>query len=82
MVAGCRPFRGATTYELAANILGNDRGPMPARVPMPVREVIERCLSGPPADRYRSARDLMTALHHLAGAAIGGAVENHASAAV
>ena len=82
MVAGCRPFRGATTYELAANILGNNRGPVPARVPMPVREVIERCLSGPPADRYRSARELMTALHPLAGAAIGGAVENHASAAV
>ena len=62
MLAGFRPFRGATTYELAAHILSNEPVPFSALIPRSLRTIIERCLLPKPSDRYESARELASAL--------------------
>jgi serine/threonine protein kinase len=65
MASGGRPFRGATSYEVAAAILIHHAVPLPVRVPAPVRKVVARCLSVDPEKRYASATDLAAALDDL-----------------
>jgi len=65
MLAGRRPFRSATRYELAAKILAADPAPLPGRVPERWREVVLRSLQKDPADRYRCARAVAAALDDL-----------------
>ncbi|HUK12908.1 MAG TPA: protein kinase, partial [Thermoanaerobaculaceae bacterium] len=64
MVAGERPFAGATGAQLAASVLRDDPKPLPAdaRVPPPLGATIARCLARPPADRFASAVELAAAL--------------------
>ena len=62
MLVGRRPFTGGTPYEVASNILVNQRRRMESLVQGPIREVIERCLAIDPADRYGSFHQLAAAL--------------------
>jgi serine/threonine-protein kinase len=82
MVVGRRPFAGATPYEMAANILVNQRTRMDSMVQGPVRDVIDRCLCVDPAGRYRSARELSTALRKLQRRRKSAQLENVQEAAV
>jgi serine/threonine protein kinase len=66
MLTGRRPFHGATTYELAAAVLGAEPLSLPRRVPGHLRRIVSRCLSKHPGHRYRCARDLATALDDVA----------------
>ncbi len=66
LLAGARPFRGGTVYELAAAILGDTPQELPNRVPSSFRAVIRRCLARLPADRYPTARELASALDDVA----------------
>lgn len=66
MLAGHRPFRGATRYELAARILHNEPLALPPQVPPGVRRLVLRCLERHPTDRFASVRDLAVALDGLA----------------
>ncbi|HEV3139199.1 MAG TPA: serine/threonine-protein kinase [Vicinamibacterales bacterium] len=66
MVAGRRPFSGATRYELAAAILGEDPPPLPGRAPAGLCAVTLRCLEKQPDRRYPCARALAAALDALA----------------
>ena len=66
MLAGCRPFRGGTTYELAAAILNGHPATLPPRVPAALRRIVRKCLSGDPASRYETARELAVALGDVA----------------
>jgi len=66
MVAGRRPFAGATRYELAAAILGEDPPPLPGRVPAGLCAVAMRCLKKEPERRYPCARALAAALDDVA----------------
>ena len=65
MVTGVCPFRGGTAYELAADILANQRGQLTPRLPADLARVIERCLSPRRQERYPTARALGTALDDL-----------------
>jgi len=65
MLAGRRPFRGATRYELAAKILAADPMPLPPHVPGPWRGIIGRSLLKAPAARYACAGALSAALADL-----------------
>jgi eukaryotic-like serine/threonine-protein kinase len=65
LVSGCRPFRGATRWELAAAILADAPAPVPSEVPAALRRVIVRSLMKNPADRFPSASDLSAALDDL-----------------
>lgn len=82
MTAGRRPFAGKTPYELASNILVNQRIRMESVIQRPIREVIDRCLCIDPSGRYRSARDLAAALRRLRRRRRTTTVENHAGVAV
>ena len=65
MLAGYRPYRGATAYELAAAVLANQPAPLPASVPVAVRHLVERCLVTCPTERYPSVRALASDLDDL-----------------
>jgi serine/threonine protein kinase len=62
MLAGRRPFRGATRYELAWKIFTADVAPLPPKVPGAWREVVARSLSKQPAERYECGGALAAAL--------------------
>jgi serine/threonine protein kinase len=66
MLAGCRPFRGETLYDLAASILHDHPDRLPRRVPIAFGSLIGRCLSKCPSDRFASGRQLAAALDDLA----------------
>ena len=88
MIVGRRPFAGGTPYELASNILINQRTRMESLVQGPVREVVDRCMCLDPAGRYGSVRELSAALRLLSrrktakSAALPGALENKRRASV
>jgi serine/threonine protein kinase len=65
MVAGARPFRGATRYELGAAILSDAPIPLSRVLPAALRRVILRCLVKSPAGRYQCARELAVALDDI-----------------
>jgi len=51
-VAGELPFRGETAYSLGAAILHQSPAPLPARTPLELRTIIDRCLSKDTNQRY------------------------------
>jgi tetratricopeptide (TPR) repeat protein len=62
MAAGTRPFRGATGFELSGAILHEAPSPLPGPAPASLEAVIRRCLAKSPADRFKDAGDVLTAL--------------------
>jgi serine/threonine protein kinase len=62
IIAGRRPFTGATRYELAAAILTQSPAPLPHKGPAALRPLVARSLLKNPGDRYQSATALATAL--------------------
>ena len=65
MAAGRRPFVGTTSYEVAAAILGGRGERLSSRVPMPVRQLVTKCLAADPERRYASAIELAGALDDI-----------------
>jgi TolB-like protein/Tfp pilus assembly protein PilF len=61
MLAGTRPFRGATAAETFSAILRDDPPPLPD-VPPDVEGIARHCLEKAREDRFQSARDLAFAL--------------------
>jgi len=70
MLAGRRPFRGATAAETTAAILKEDAEPLStasSTAPPALASIVSRCLEKRPEDRFRSAHDLALAIHALSG---------------
>jgi serine/threonine protein kinase len=65
MMCGRRPFGGATPFETANAVLTGHRSHLPTRVPVTVRQMVAKCLSVRPEDRYSSACDLAAALDDI-----------------
>ncbi len=58
MLCGKRAFAASSVVESGYAILHADPEPLPASVPTPVAQVVQRCLEKDPARRFHSARDL------------------------
>jgi serine/threonine protein kinase len=65
MVAGRRPFTGATGFEVSAAILHQPSDALPPTVPAAMRAIIQRCLEKNPSQRYQQASDVSVALEEM-----------------
>lgn len=65
MVAGAKPFHGATIPEVFSAILRDPPAALPDAVPVEMRSLIERCLAKEPERRYQRADDVRTALEAI-----------------
>ena len=65
LLAGRRPFEGATDLELLQTIIHGAAPPLSADVPFALRMVVEKALDRDPAERYQSARDLVVDLRRV-----------------
>ena len=86
MLAGHRPFKGASVAETLTAIIREEPEPISNEgppIPAPVRWIVERCLAKDPAGRYDTtgdlARELRTLSLHMseAGIASGSASAAH-----
>jgi len=67
MVAGRRPFTGATGFEVSAGILHQEPQALPSSVPAAMRAIILRCVEKDPGKRYQDAADVHLALEEMKG---------------
>ena len=69
MVAGCLPFEGGTTSEIAASILGDEEPPPLARysrdVPAELERIVNKALCKEREERYQTAKDFFIDLKNL-----------------
>lgn len=66
MLAGQVPFDGATPVEVAVAHLQGEVPPLPASVPLDLRETVYRGLEKDPASRFASISDFGEAVDHAA----------------
>ena len=71
LLAGQRPFVGASDLEVLQQILQNELHlPVLARahmhIPLPLRGIVEKALEQDPADRYQSMREMVVDLRRVA----------------
>ena len=65
VLAGQRPFIGASDPDVLHAIIHRPAGPLPEAVPLPVRMVVEKALEKDPADRFQSMRDMVVDLRRV-----------------
>jgi eukaryotic-like serine/threonine-protein kinase len=65
VLAGQRPFTGASHPDVLHAILHLAAGPLPEEVPLPLRTIVEKALEKNPADRFQSMRDLVVDLRRV-----------------
>ena len=65
LLAGRRPFEGASDVELQHGITNDRPRSLPAELPVPLRTLVEKALEKDPAQRYQSMRDLVVDLRAL-----------------
>jgi len=66
LLAGHRPFAGATDLDVLHAIAHRSTNPLPASIPSPLRELIERALQKDPAQRVQTMREVVADLKRLA----------------
>jgi len=62
MATGRRPFVGKTSFEVTSAILSQDLPPLPAKIPVGLKTVVERCLEKDPLERYADATGVRSEL--------------------
>ncbi len=65
LATGKQPFRRGSSPETMTAIIRDEAEPLPARVPAPLRWIIERLLAKEPGERYDSTRDLYRELKQV-----------------
>ena len=65
VLAGQRPFAGASDLDVLHAIIHRAAGPLPEDVPLPLRMVVEKALEKDPADRFQSMRDMVVDLRRV-----------------
>ena len=62
MLSGARPFDGADRKAVAQRIRSGSPGPLPVGTPRALEQIVARCLSRSPDDRFDDARGVAAAL--------------------
>ena len=65
VLAGQRPFTGASYPDVLHAIIHRPAGPLPEEVPLALRMVVEKALEKDPADRFQSMREMVVDLRRL-----------------
>jgi Tol biopolymer transport system component/predicted Ser/Thr protein kinase len=65
LLAGRRPFAGATELVVLKTIIDGSPSPLPQDIPAALRAVVEKALEKDPADRYQSMREMVVDLRRL-----------------
>ena len=65
LIAGQRPFVGATELEVLKTIIHGLPAPLPGDVPIALRRTVETALQKDPAERYQTMRDMVVDLKRL-----------------
>lgn len=65
VVAGRRPFEGASDLETLQSIIHGAPRPMPEHIPAPLRAIVAKALEKNPAQRYPSMREMVADLRRL-----------------
>lgn len=65
MVAGQRPFSGATTSDVIAAILTTEPSPLSSEVPGELARITTKALRRDPAERYQTISDMLLDLRNL-----------------
>jgi eukaryotic-like serine/threonine-protein kinase len=65
VLAGQRPFAGASHPDVVHAILHIPARPLPDEVPLPLRTIVEKALEKDPAERFQSMRDMVVDLRRL-----------------
>ena len=65
LLAGKRPFSGATDLELLKTIIHGAPQPLGEDIPLALRMLLEKALEKDPAERYQSMRELVVDLRRL-----------------
>ena len=71
LLAGQRPFGGATDSEVVDAIIHSSPTPLDAALPMPLRKAVEKALEKDPADRYQSVCDMAVDLRRIVHGQLG-----------
>lgn len=75
LLSGTLRSDGRTSFETSSAIIGEAPRPLPRRVPLALRLVVDRCLAKTPTHRYARAaevRDALAAIAHRRAWAVGG----------
>jgi len=65
LLAGKRPFSGATDLELLKTIIHGEPQPLGKDIAAPLRSIIEKAIEKDPAERYQTMRDMVVDLKRL-----------------
>jgi len=76
LLAGQPPFTGENHVELAMKHVSDPPPPLPATVPVGMRDAVMRALAKEPAERFRSAADMASALRKANAQPAGGPTPN------
>jgi TolB-like protein len=66
LLAGRRPFGGATELEVLQTVIHGAPAPLPEEVPAELRAIVQKALEKNPAERYQSVGDLAVDLRRMA----------------
>ena len=66
VLAGRRPFIGASNLDIAHAVVHRAAEPLPDDVPVPLRMIVEKSLEKDPADRFQTMRDMVVDLRRVA----------------
>ncbi len=66
LLAGHRPFSGATDLELLQKVIHAEPTPLPGTVPETLRSIVEKAIEKDPAERYQTMRDFVVDLRRVA----------------
>jgi eukaryotic-like serine/threonine-protein kinase len=66
LLAGKRPFAGATELEVLKTLIHGQPEPLSPEIPQPMRGVVEKALEKDPGERYQSMREMVVDLRRVA----------------